>query len=76
VIVIITVIENKGRAVHLLKPDAKRKRSRQEMEAVKEEEDKFKEDKQQYFQKVKRLKLEKEERDLQYNAGIAALEIV
>ena len=46
------------------------------MEAVKEEEDKFKEDKQQYFQKVKRLKLEKEERDLQYNAGLAALEIV
>ena len=46
------------------------------MEQVREEEEKFKENKQDYFQKVKRLKLEKQERDEHYNAGMAALEIV
>lgn len=46
---IITQVENKGRSVYLLKPDSKRKRSRQEMEQVKEEEEKFKENKQDYF---------------------------
>ena len=46
------------------------------MEAVKEEEKSFKDDKQGYFQKVKRLKLEKQERDVNYDAGITALEIV
>ena len=46
------------------------------MEAVKEEEKQFKCDKQVYFQKVKRLKQEKDERDVGYDAGITALEIV
>jgi hypothetical protein len=62
--------------VYLLKPDSKRKRSREELEAVKDEEEKFKDDKQGYFQSVKRLKLEKEERDVNYDAGLIALEIV
>lgn len=43
---------------------------------MKEEEKKFKDDKQGYFQEVKRLKLDKEERDLNYEAGLTALEIV
>ena len=42
----LTLIENKGRSVYLLKPDSKRKRSREELEAVKDEEEKFKDDKQ------------------------------
>ena len=72
----LTLIENKGRSVFLLKPDSKRKRSREELEAVKDEEEKFKDDKQGYFQSVKRLKLEKDERDVNYDAGLIALEIV
>jgi hypothetical protein len=60
----------------LLKTDSKRKRSRAELEAVKEEEKECKDNKQEYFQQVKRLKKEKHERDLHYEAGLTALEII
>ena len=46
---VFTSIENKGRSVYLLKPDSKRKRSRQDLEAVREEEKQFKDDKQGFF---------------------------
>jgi hypothetical protein len=43
---------------------------------VKDEEEKYKEDKQGYFQEVKRLKRKMQERNNNYNVGMAALEIV
>jgi inorganic pyrophosphatase len=48
-----------------MKEGSKRKRSRQEMEDVREFETSFKEDRQQFFQKAKRLKEEKDMLDQQ-----------
>ncbi len=48
-----------GRASNLLKSSAKRKRTREELEEVKNEEAELREDKQTYLQMVKRLKEEK-----------------
>jgi hypothetical protein len=46
--------------VALLKETSKRKRNRKELEEVKEEESRMKENKQQYFHETKRLRREKE----------------
>jgi uncharacterized coiled-coil DUF342 family protein len=48
-----------------MKEGSKRKRSRQEMEEVREFEQSFKEDRQQFFQQAKRLKEEKDQLDQQ-----------
>jgi hypothetical protein len=40
----------------LLKDESKRKRSKEEIENVKEEEKRFKEDRQKYFMDIKKLK--------------------
>ncbi len=50
-----------GRASNLMKSSAKRKRTREELEDVKQEEEELKNDKQQFLQTVKRLKEEKAE---------------
>ncbi len=50
-----------GRASNLMKSTAKRKRTRQELENVKQEEEELKNDKQQFLQMVKRLREEKVE---------------
>jgi hypothetical protein len=49
----------KGRASNLMKSSAKRKRTREELEEVKQEEEELKNDKQFFLQMVKRLKDEK-----------------
>ena len=48
-----------GRASNLMKSSTKRKRTREELEEVKQEEDMVKNDKQNFLQMVKRLKDEK-----------------
>jgi hypothetical protein len=45
----------------MMKENSKRKRSRQEMEEVREFESDFKEDRQEFFQKTKRIKEEKDQ---------------
>jgi hypothetical protein len=64
----------KGSAVNLLKSSSKRKRSRRELEEVKHEEDALNEDKQAYFEQVKRLKQEKRqlERELADSRALSA----
>ena len=52
------IVEN-GRASNLMKSSTKRKRTREELEEVKQEEDLLKDDKQAFLQMVKRLKEEK-----------------
>lgn len=52
-----------GRSANLLKGSSKRKRTHEELEEVKNEEDELKEDKQSFLQEVKRLK--KENADLE-----------
>jgi hypothetical protein len=52
------LVEN-GRASNLMKSSAKRKRTREELEEVKQEEEELKNDKQFFLQMVKRLKDEK-----------------
>ena len=52
------IVEN-GRASNLMKSSTKRKRTRQELEEVKQEEEELKNDKQVFLQMVKRLKDEK-----------------
>jgi hypothetical protein len=51
-------VEN-GRASNLMKSSTKRKRTREELEEVKQEEEELKTDKQVFLQMVKRLKDEK-----------------
>ncbi len=51
-------VEN-GRASNLLKSSVKRKRTREELEQVKNEEEELKDDKQGFLQMVRRLKEEK-----------------
>ena len=48
-----------GRASNLMKSSTKRKRTREELEEVKQEEEELKNDKQIFLQMVKRLKDEK-----------------
>jgi hypothetical protein len=50
------VIEQKGRATNFLKTGSKRKRTKNELEEVKEEEKFLKENKQEFLQAVKKLK--------------------
>ena len=45
-------IGSKGKSVYLLKTDSKRKRSRQEIEEAKEEEKKFKDEKQDLIREL------------------------
>ena len=52
------IVEN-GRASNLMKSSTKRKRTREELEEVKQEEEELKTDKQVFLQMVKRLKDEK-----------------
>ena len=49
-----------GKAAHLLKASSKKKRSRQEMEEVKQEEDMLNADKHRFLQHHKKLKHEHE----------------
>jgi hypothetical protein len=49
-------IGGRGKAIHLMKPSSKHKRKRQEMDAVKEEEELLNTDKQRYLESVKKLK--------------------
>ncbi len=52
------IVEN-GRASNLMKSSTKRKRTREELEEVKQEEEELKNDKQVFLQMVKRLKDER-----------------
>ena len=54
---ILSIAEN-GRASLLMKNSSKRKRTREELEEVKQEEEALKEDRHQFLQEVKRLKQE------------------
>ena len=54
-------IGSKGKAVDMMKDSSKRKRTRKEMEDVKEFEQSLKEDRQQFLQQTKRLKQERDE---------------
>ena len=54
------LVAARGHAANLLKPSNKRKRTRQKMYEVKDEEKVLKEDKQKFLQETKRLKLDKE----------------
>ena len=45
-----------GRSANLLKGSSKRKRTREELEEVKDEEEELRQDKQSFLQEVKRLK--------------------
>ena len=56
-----TSIGSKGKAVDMMKDSSKRKRTRKEMEDVKEFEQSLKEDRQQFLQQTKRLKQERDE---------------
>jgi hypothetical protein len=47
----------------MMKDSIQRKRNRQEMEDVREQESSFKADRQQFFQQAKRLKVEKDQLD-------------
>jgi len=51
-----TSIGSKGKAVDLMKDSSKRKRTRKEMEEVKEFEQSLKEDRHQFLQQAKRLR--------------------
>ncbi len=64
------LVEN-GSAVNLLKSSSKRKRTRRELEEVKLEEEALKEDKQAYFEQVKRLKQEKRQLERQLADSLA-----
>lgn len=48
--------DSKGRAAHLLKASSKKKRSREELEEVKEEESKLNENKHEFLHQHKRLR--------------------
>jgi len=52
------IIAQNGRATLLMKSSSKRKRTKEELEEVKMEEDSMRDDKQGYLQEVKRLKQE------------------
>ena len=54
------ILASKAKSADMMKDNSKRKRSRQEMEEVREFESSFKEDRQQFFQQAKRLKQEKD----------------
>jgi hypothetical protein len=53
---ILTLSEQKGRATNFLKPGSKRKRTKSELDEVKEEEKFLKENKQEFLKAVKKLK--------------------
>ena len=58
VITLTYILEHKGRSTALLKDSSKRKRKHQEMEEVKEEEEKLKINKQGYLKEFKRMREE------------------
>ena len=60
----------------MLRGDIKRKRSRMEIEEVKEEEKKLNEDKQSFLKEYKQMKEEKAIMNLNMDAGAHALEVV
>lgn len=55
-IVCVNSLASKGKAVHLLKGSSKKKRSRAEMEEVKQEEELLNSDKQKFLRQFKMLK--------------------
>eukprot|EP00349_Pseudokeronopsis_sp_Brazil_P010959 CAMPEP_0202978102 /NCGR_PEP_ID=MMETSP1396-20130829/84642_1 /ASSEMBLY_ACC=CAM_ASM_000872 /TAXON_ID= /ORGANISM="Pseudokeronopsis sp., Strain Brazil" /LENGTH=128 /DNA_ID=CAMNT_0049716971 /DNA_START=3502 /DNA_END=3888 /DNA_ORIENTATION=- len=57
----LTSIAEKGKSVGLLKDTSKRKRQRDELEEVKQEESLLKEDRQSYLQNAKRIRREHNE---------------
>ena len=59
--VILIPIGSKGKAADMMKDSSKRKRTRKEMEEVKEFEQSLKEDRQQFLQDTKRLKQERDQ---------------
>ena len=61
------IVEN-GRASNLMKSSTKRKRTREELEEVKQEEEELKNDRQLFLEMVKRLKDEKAELEQQVEA--------
>ena len=64
-----SIVEN-GSAVNLLKASSKRKRTRRELEEVKNEEDALNDDKQAFLQEVKRLKQEKRQLERQLSESV------
>jgi len=64
-----SLVEN-GSAVNLLKGSSKRKRTRRELEEVKNEEDALNDDKQAFLQEVKRLKQEKRQLERQLSESV------
>jgi len=54
------LIGSHGRSVNLMKGTSKRKRTREEIEEVKQEEEELKNDHQGYLQQIKRLKEDKD----------------
>ena len=65
-----------GSAVNLMKSSSKRKRTRSELEEVKEEEDALKQDRHSFLQQVKRLKEEKAQLEGMLNFDQAPLNLV
>ena len=59
-LILLIATDSRGKGVDLMKDCSKRKRTRQEMEEVREFEQSLKDDRHQFLQKAKRLK---EERD-------------
>ena len=58
---LLTRLGSKGKAADMMKDSTRRKRTRQEMEEVKEFEQSLKLDRQQFLQETKRLKLERDQ---------------
>ena len=57
---LLTFIGSKGKSADMMKDSSKRKRTRAEMEEVKEFEQSLKEDRQKFLQQAKRLKQERD----------------
>ena len=58
---LLTYLGSKGKAADMMKESTRRKRTRKEMEEVKEFEESLKADRQQFLQETKRLKQERDE---------------
>jgi hypothetical protein len=59
------MLAESGRSANLMKASSKRKRTRKELDEVKDEEEELKEDKQAYLQAVKRLREERDQMELE-----------
>jgi cell division septum initiation protein DivIVA len=58
--ILLILIDSKGKSADMMKDSSKRKRTRQEMEEVREFEQDLKEDRQKFLQQAKRLKQERD----------------